>query len=616
MKKLQKRTLGEKVKTIGWAFGIAWGIDKAPVIIWYGLSVILAALPAVTLRYNKMSLAVISGFLSGGSYTYDDIVRPVVFLGIFMTLVAISLRINKNLIYMMMYDAYYCGMQELLMDGVQRVKMTELMKKEINDVYNYSLLRAGSLTDLISGACAIVGKLVSIISLLIVAYASSKPIFFISSIYVVSILVLNFLFTEKTRSYAEDSFDKNRLAEYYEKLSDDKGIAKEVRLFENTDDIVETWREPYHKFQVSEGKRAYAAELQDFIGGAGFYLFLIIATGISIFGVARGSVKPDAFLLLFTLCLNIYSVITGTAGSIYGFDSGLYALERQRKFFELARLAASSEERGRNETAGDENVVFRAEHLWFSYVPDKPVIKDVSFTINKGEIVALVGQNGSGKSTLVKLLLNMYSPSSGTLEAFGRPFKDYKTGFIRKRIGVFFQDFYLFHLTLRENVGFGSIEELDDEGKIRAALRKGGAEKLAEKLPKGLDTLLGKFMDKSGTELSGGEKQRVGVSRAHMSDREVLVFDEPASMLDPLAEMEQFLNIKEKIEGRTAILISHRIGFARLADKIIMMDNGEVAECGKHDELISKNGLYKRFFNEQAQWYKEEGADAGKAVAI
>ena len=178
---------------------------------------------------------------------------------------------------------------------------------------------------------------------------------------------------------------------------------------------------------------------------------------------------------------------------------------------------------------------------------------------------------------------------------------------------MFFQDFYLFHSSLRENIGVGAVEHMDNMDMIREALRKGGAEKVAANLPKGLDTLLGKFQDKSGSELSGGEKQRVASARTHMADRDVLIFDEPASMLDPIAEMEQFLGIKNLLKGRTAILISHRVGFARMADKIIMLDGGKIAEMGSHEELMALNGRYAHFFNEQAQWYgvSQEAANGG-----
>jgi ATP-binding cassette subfamily B protein len=159
---------------------------------------------------------------------------------------------------------------------------------------------------------------------------------------------------------------------------------------------------------------------------------------------------------------------------------------------------------------------------------------------------------------------------------------------------------------MRENVGVGAVEDMNDEAKIWEAIRMGGASKVVEKLPKGLDTILGKFQDRNGTELSGGEKQRVASARTHMSNRDILIFDEPASMLDPIAELEQFQNIRDLLDNRTAILISHRVAFARMADKIIMMDDGRIAETGTHDELMALNGLYAHFFNEQAQWYDTE----------
>lgn len=603
-----KSGLKTKLSVAAWAFKTAWNIKKSPIILWYGLSALIAVLPAVALHFNRESLAVISGFLAGEAYTFADVVPQVVFLGLFMTLVGLSGRINGDLVYMMMYDTYYCGTQELFMDTIQRVEMKDLLRKDINDVYNFCIIRAGSLTDLISGTCAIISKLVSIISLLIVAFSSSKLVFCISSVYVIGILILNFIFIEKTRYYEEETLEKDRLSDYFANLSDDRGIAKETRMYGSAEKIIDTWREPFSIVQEGARKRFRSVELRDFIGGAGFYVFLILIVGISLIGVAKGDTTPDIFLVLFTLCMNIYNAISGMANNIYTFDQGLYALEKQKRFFDNAPIIPDSDDDDKFDTALDENTVFDVHDLCFSYNDDKPILKNINLKVNKGEVIALVGQNGCGKSTLIKLLLNMYKPDSGSVKVFGREYKDYKRSYIRSRISVFFQDFYVFHQSLRMNIAVGSIGEIDDEAKIRAAMKKGGAIKLIDKLKNGLDTLLGKFIDKNGTELSGGEKQRVGVSRTHMSDRDVLIFDEPASMLDPIAEQEQFMQIKNMLGGRTAILISHRIGFARMADRVIMMADGAVAETGTHDELMEKNGLYAGFFREQAQWYNGEAA--------
>ena len=175
---------------------------------------------------------------------------------------------------------------------------------------------------------------------------------------------------------------------------------------------------------------------------------------------------------------------------------------------------------------------------------------------------------------------------------------------------MFFQDFALFHASLRENVGYGDLKNIENREKITEALRKGGGMKLLERLPEGMETWLLKKVKKGSVNLSGGEQQKVAVSRAHMSDKDVLIFDEPASALDPIAEMEQFSAIQEKIQGRTAILISHRVGFARLADRIFVMDQGKLAEVGTHEELMEKQGIYSEFFQSQAEWYDVKKEDA------
>ena len=602
----------KKLKVILWSFKLAWKIDKKPMLLWYGLSVLLSVLPAIALHFNKESLSVLSGFISGGNYVFSDVVPQIVALGALMTAIGLSTRINFNLIYMMMYDNYFAGMYEVLMESIQKIEMKDLLKKDVNDAYNTCVLYAGSLIDFTTGACTILGKIVSIIALLVVAFNSSKLVFIISLIYVVGIFILNFAFTERMRYQHEEEFQLERRIEYYEKLSDNRGMAKETRVYENTDEIVRQWSKPFTKVQKSYEKRAFVGELRDFVSGAGFYVFLIIIVGVSLIGVSKHNMTTDVFLVLFTLCLNLYNAISGTAGNIYRFDSGLFALEQQMKIITYKPETDMELDKLKADTPLDENTVFKAENLCFNYIDDKPTLKNISFTVKKGEVVALVGVNGSGKTTLVKLLLNMYKPNSGSLTFMGRPYGDYRRDFLRSRIGVFFQDFFIFHQSFRENVAAGGIEDLDNEARILDAVNKGGADKVLANLTKGMDTLLGKFQDKSGTELSGGEKQRVGAARAHMNNRDVLIFDEPASMLDPIAEMQQFMNIKDMLDGRTAILISHRVGFARMADRIIMLDNGVIAETGKHDELMEKKGLYARFFNEQAQWYetsrKEEAA--------
>ncbi len=594
-----------KLKTILWGFKVSWEMDKSSILFWFFLNIVLSVLPAVALHFNRESLSVISGFLSGEAYTYADAVRPIVSLGLLMIVIGLSARVNGDLVYMMMYDKYYVGTCHLIMDNIQRVELTDLLKKDINDAWNFSYLRAGSITDFLVGACTILSKIISIVSLLAVAFTMSKLIFAVAAVYTVGVFVLSISFMGKMREDVQSDFQNERLIEYYEKIGETPGMAKEARIYENTEEIVAQWKKPFDERQGRRKRVIKSSCVRDFISGAGFYLFLIVMVVVSVFGVARGSMTPDVFLVLFTLCVNLYTTITGTAGHIVRFDRGLDAMDKQRRFFEIAPMYKAEDDAGKYDTPADEDTVFDVKNLSFSY-DDRPVLRNVSFTVKKGEVIALVGQNGSGKSTLVKLLLNMYKPDGGTVKVLGREYGDYKRDYIRTKIGVFFQNSYLFHSTMRENVGVGAVEDMGDEAKIWEAIRKGGAAKVVEKLPKGLDTILGKFQDRNGTELSGGEKQRVAAARTHMSNRDILIFDEPASMLDPIAELEQFQNIRDMLDDRTAILISHRVGFARMADRIIMLDDGRVAETGTHEELMALNGLYARFFHEQAQWYDTE----------
>ncbi|NLO47549.1 MAG: ABC transporter ATP-binding protein [Clostridiales bacterium] len=599
----------KRLRTIAWALRIAWDIDKFTMFLWFVLCGALAVLPAVALQFNKQTLSIISGFLSGEAFTFTDAIKPIISLGILMVAIGLSARVNSQFVSMMLYDSYFTGMHEYTMDHVQHVEMTDLLKKEVADTWQSAWQDSVSLWSFVEGLCFILAKIIGIIALLVTAFMMSKLIFAISAAYVVVIFIISVAFTGKTRHDRTKDFQDERMIEYYEKFSENHGMAKETRIFENTDEVINQWRKPYERLQKRWFKRQKSAVIRDFISGFGFYAFLIITVGISLSGVARGTMTPDIFLVIFTLCTNLYSTITGTTMAIVRFDFGLAALDKQRRFFEAAKPDSGDGA----DTPADENSVFEVSDLTFSYA-GKPAIKGISFKVKKGEVVALVGPNGSGKSTLIKLLLNMYKPDSGTVKVFGRPFDEYGKDFLRKKIGVFFQNFYIFHSPLRENVGIGAVEDMEDETKIREAIKRGGAEKIVANLPQGIDTLLGRFQDPSGTELSGGEKQRVASSRTHMSNRDVLIFDEPASMLDPIAEMEQYSNIQRLLDGRTAILISHRVGFARTADKIIMLDGGKIVEIGSHDELMALDGLYARFFNEQAQWYDTSDISKGGLV--
>ena len=595
----------QKLKAIGWAFSLAWRFNKTILIFWSLLVSAVSILPAVALQYNKAIITELNTFLSTGAGTFNDILPIIIMFGIITALIGLSNRLNVEFVYSVMYDTYYFGMAELLMDSVQGFTMEELLKKDMKDEYYAVVGREGSLTDVISGLCTLLGKFVGTASLLVVAFSLSKLIFVISLVYIIGVVWLNIAFVEKLRYNWKKIRDKERLAEHYESMPYSQEYAKELRVFESKDTLIKNWEKAYVPIYNYQIKNSFIVELRTFISGFGFYIFLAVMILYSIFAVADGNMSAAVLLVIFTLCMNIFTSVSSVARTLMLTDHGLYALERQYRIFYKREKPSNTQSGFRSKTIKTD-AVFETKNLSYSYKEDKLALDDVSISINRGETIALVGANGSGKSTLINLLLQLYRPLSGNLIYYGSDYEVINKGFLKNQIGVFFQDYYLFHMPIAENIGFGDIENVKDMDKINLALKKGGAEAFVSRLAKGSDTFIHKWVEETGVDFSGGERQKLAVSRAHMSDKDILVFDEPASMLDPISELEQFMNIKEKLKGRTAILISHRVGFARLADRIILLSDGKVAEVGTHDELMVKNGLYASFFNEQAQWYQKD----------
>jgi ATP-binding cassette subfamily B protein len=241
-----------------------------------------------------------------------------------------------------------------------------------------------------------------------------------------------------------------------------------------------------------------------------------------------------------------------------------------------------------------------AENISFTYPGNNTsTISNVSFTIKKGDVVALVGPNGAGKSTLVRLLCRLYDPDSGTLKYDDTDIRHIEPGEYRKQFSVVFQDFMLYNLSAGENICLGNINTPADEEKIKSAAAVTGVDNLISNLPNSYNTIIGNLFDDS-RELSWGEWQKLAIARALYRDSPVLILDEPSSSLDADTEHEIFSKFREIVKDRTSILISHRFTNVTLADRIIVLDKGTIAETGTHDELMKKRGMYYTMFTKQS----------------
>ena len=612
----------QKLKAMRWAFGLAWHFDKKILIMCCVFLSAASVLPAIALTYRQTILAALNRFLDTGEGSMEAILPVIVLFGVITALAGLSNRLNDELIYSLMFDSYYFGMEEILMDSVQKYNMEELLSKDTNDEYYACVLREGSLTDFISGFCALLGKFVGLFSLLLVALSVSKTVFGLAVFYIMLVIGLNLYSLKNRRNNLKKIRDKVRLADYYEGLPFTPDCAKEIRIFGFQDLLVQKWKETYGAVFDHEMKNNLTTELYAFASGFGFYLFLAVMVYLSLYAVAGGRMTAEVQLVIFTLCMNLFTAVSGVAKTLVSTDYGLFALERQYRVFGAkaeAEAAVGDGLYGKNaetfapatEADDGKKSVFRTEAISFSYKGDKAALQDISISVKQGETVALVGLNGSGKSTLVKLLLQLYRPASGKIYYLNADYERLEDGFLGNRIGAFFQDYYLFHVPVWENIGFGDIDHVDDRDRIEKALEKGQAKSFVRNLPFGTETFVRRDIVREGVDFSGGEKQKLAVSRAYMSDKDIFIFDEPASMLDPISELEQFMSIRNTVKGKTAILISHRIGFARLADKIIVLEKGKVAEVGTHEELTARDGLYAGMFREQAQWYQKETEEGG-----
>ncbi|MGA8151982.1 MAG: ABC transporter ATP-binding protein [Terriglobales bacterium] len=247
---------------------------------------------------------------------------------------------------------------------------------------------------------------------------------------------------------------------------------------------------------------------------------------------------------------------------------------------------------------------FEFRNVSFQYPgSSRRVLDRLNFELRRGERVALIGENGQGKTTVVKLITRLYDPSEGQILLDGVDLREYDLEDLHGEIGVIFQDFMRYEMTARENIGVARVEEMDNLDLLQTAARKSMADQTIGFLPGGYEQMLGRRFDK-GVDLSGGEWQKIALARAYLRDAQLLILDEPTAALDARSEFEVFRRFSELTAGKTALLISHRFSTVRMADRIVVLENGRIAEEGSHDQLASLGGRYAEMFEMQASSYR------------
>lgn len=593
---------------IFWGLKWAFDIDRWTLILWTVLFSVNAVVPSVFMKItsdivDQISQNVESGSGIGAVYPRLIALVCVMFFNIFMGSI-------PNIVMKRLDTKYSIGMQRRMCEFMKKVPVSYFDDPRTAKIMSMAQKDERTLGEFVQSFFYLLYNVISIVSVLVLAFNTSFVLLLVAAVFILCSVPIGIYGAKRDWKSWVGASEYWNIAQYFQNLAFKAEYAKEVRILGLKDRIFQKWDE--------QRKKALELEIENTVKTTSVWSM------VGVFGnIMRLLVMFAAIALLrmgqltlggLTIFFSVFESVCGSCSSI-GYDiMNLYRISCDLKFKKaLFELEFDREKKLIEEADGSRNVpedaVFACQNVSFSYPGSGEVLSDLSFQINKGEIVALVGENGAGKSTLIKLLLGLYKPDRGSLYFHGVNYETLDTDTLVKQIGVVFQDFVKFDFMVRENVGFGNVSEISDDALIHQALEKSMASHIVKRMPDGINTYMGRWYEQNGVRMSGGEWQRIAAARAYISDRDIMIMDEPAAMLDPIAEMQQFREIRQSFRGKTAILISHRIGFARLADKILVLDQGRLAESGIHEELMENKGIYYRLFSEQARWYEGSECD-------
>jgi len=409
-------------------------------------------------------------------------------------------------------------------------------------------------------------------------------------------------FNAQSYSLAYSRTPERRELDYVRQTAASVESAKEVKIFGLSGFLIERYRRlSADLFQANRKlavRRAAWGGVLTTLGTIGYYVayaYLAWSTLRGQFTIGDLTFLAGSFRRLRNLLENLLIGFSQTAGQ------ALY-LDDLFSFFEIRPEILSPA----SPRPFPPRIVkgFDFENVGFRYPgAERWAVRHLTFSLRACEVLALVGENGAGKTTVVKLLARLYDPDEGRILLDGHDLAEYDLAELRANLGVIFQDFVRYHLTAAENIAVGRIEARDDRARIAEAARQSLADRVIENLPAGYEQMIGKRF-RGGVDLSGGEWQKIAIARAYMRDAQVLILDEPTAALDARAEFEVFKRFKDLSEGKTAVLISHRFSSVRMADRILVLADGQVEAMGTHEELLAERGRYAELFELQAAGYR------------
>ncbi len=498
-------------------------------------------------------------------------------------------------------DLYSNASSEKIIRKTSELTIAQLEDPEFYDKLERARTQTNSRVDLMSNALGQAESIISMVSLIAGLVYFEPILILILILSIIPSFINEAKFSSTRYSLARSWTAERRELDYLRFIGANNQTAKEIKLFGLTDFIADRFKNLSNDYYLINKKlslkQSLYGSLFNILGVLsyyGAYVYIILRVLAGVITIGELTFLSGSFNRLRNNLQGFFSRFTRIS------ESALY-LQDYFDFIDLSVEQTSEEKIPMPKTITQG---FQVNDLHFAYPGNESeVLKGVTFTLNAGEKMAFVGQNGAGKTTLIKLFLRFYEPTKGEILLDGININRFDVDEYRKRFGVIFQDFFKYEFTLRENIAVGNIDQVQNDEVIHYAASKSLAEQVVNEMAYGLEQRLGRRFYK-GTELSGGQWQKVALARAYMKDADVMVLDEPTSALDAQAEYDVFERFIALTKGKTSIIISHRFSTVRMADRILVLQDGRVLELGTHQELMGNPKLYAELFKLQAAGYQ------------
>ncbi|MDQ4100086.1 MAG: ABC transporter ATP-binding protein/permease [Chloroflexota bacterium] len=591
-------------RSIVHVFQLVWSTSRALTI---GLAVVTLAqslVPAAQVRLTEALLdGVTQGAASGGG---GDAVRAIVWLALFQLGLFVGAALAQtlgNISQQLLQERLAIHVQTLIMEHANTLDLADFENAKYYDELQQAQRESANRPVQMVAQVFNLGRSLITFATLTAILVGLSP-----WVAVATLLAPIPAFISGSR-YGWWGFQQmrrqspvRRVMSYLTTLMTTDEYAKEVKLFTLGDYFIERYRRTAAGYYAETKTLLVRRYLAGFGWGA---LTIVVSSGTFLYVAVlavRGQITVGAVAAYVQAAAQLQGAFQGLLGGVQGvYEHGLY-LSTLYDLLERKPRIAAPDQPAPVQRPFTHGVEF--QHVSYRYPGNETLaLDDVSFTIAPGETVSLVGRNGAGKSTVVKLLGRLYDPSEGRILIDGRDLRDYDPAELRREFSVMFQDYATYQFSAGENIGVGNVASADDAAAIARAAERAGADGVIANLPDNFGTVLGKWFE-GGHQLSGGEWQKIALARAFMRDAQILILDEPTAALDAQAEHDLFSRIKELTAGRMALYISHRFSTARMADRILVLDEGRLIEQGTHDELMARGGRYAGLFELQAASYR------------